>query len=426
MHDLVHDLARSISEEVCCIMKINDRPSTLERIRHLSIEMNIPASLVSIWMRNIKSSRTFYTRAYDFALSNVFNFRSLHVLKVTLPKLSSSIGHLKSLRYLDLSDGKFETLPKSICKLWNLQVLKLDHCRKLQNLPNNLIRLKALQHLSLNDCWSLQQLPNNLIHLKALQHLYLFGCLTSIFDDCSVIEGLGEDLQHVTALQELSLIDLPNLTSLPDSLGNLISLQELRILRCPKLICLPASIQSLTDLKSLYIHNCPELEKWCKRETCEDWPKISHIQNLTCMFLISCSFLSYCTSFILDFFYQHPKIFSYTQMRLKFNHKPKLSLFKILRYCVMLGLVAEKIIAITYQEYIENHMGERFSERKLWKKGPLSVRTYIMAEHQITRDPFTGNLKRKVFMSSTILEMEFFSSVLVGFLMESLILASIA
>jgi hypothetical protein len=84
MHDLVHELAQSISEEVCCITKIDDRPSTLERIHHLSIEMNIPASVVSIWMCNIKSPRTFYTRSYDFALSNVSNFRSLHVLKLVI------------------------------------------------------------------------------------------------------------------------------------------------------------------------------------------------------------------------------------------------------------------------------------------------------------------------------------------------------
>jgi len=38
MHDLVHDLAQSISEEVCCITINDELPSTLERIRHLSID----------------------------------------------------------------------------------------------------------------------------------------------------------------------------------------------------------------------------------------------------------------------------------------------------------------------------------------------------------------------------------------------------
>ncbi|RHN55124.1 putative leucine-rich repeat domain, L domain-containing protein [Medicago truncatula] len=521
MHDLVHDLAQSISEEVCFFTKIDDMPSTLERIRHLSFAENIPESAVSIFMRNIKSPRTCYTSSFDFAQSNISNFRSLHVLKVTLPKVSSSIGHLKSLRYLDLSHGQFETLPKSICKLWNLQILKLDYCFSLQKLPNNLIHLKALQHLSLKNCRELSSLPHqigkltslktlsmyvvgrkrgfllaelgqlnlkgelyikhlervksveeakeanmlskhvnnlwlewyeesqlqenveqilevlqpytqqlqrlcvdgytgsyfpewmsspSLIHLgklrlkncKSCLHLPQLGklpslevlelfdlpkltrlsredgenmfqqlfnleirrcpnllglpCLPSLkvmiiegkcnhdllssihklssleslefegikelkcFPDgilrnltslkklmiicCSEIEVLGETLQHVTALQWLTLGNLPNLTTLPDSLGNLCSLQSLilgnlpnlislsdslgnlsslqglEIYKCPKLICLPASIQSLTALKSLDICDCHELEKRCKRETGEDWPKISHIQYL--------------------------------------------------------------------------------------------------------------------------------------------------
>jgi hypothetical protein len=87
--------------------------------------------------------------------------------------------------------------------------------------------LESLEFYKIEDlkCFS-EGMLTNLTFLKKL-----------IIDNCSVIEGLGEDLQHVTALQKLILIDLPNLTSLPDSLGNLISLQELRISRCPKLIC---------------------------------------------------------------------------------------------------------------------------------------------------------------------------------------------
>jgi len=55
-------------------------------------------------------------------------------------------------------------------------------------------------------------------------------------------------------------------------------------------------IQSLSALKSLSIYGCPELEKRCKMETGEDWPKISHIQNLQGMFWISRPFLSTCGS----------------------------------------------------------------------------------------------------------------------------------
>jgi len=413
MHDLVHDLAQSISEEVCCITIDDDMPSTFERIRHLSFEREILTSVDLIWMRNIKSLRTYTSSTVEGIPPNVFKFRSLRVLKVTseLNEVTSSIGHLKYLKYLDLSKGEFETLPESICKLWNLQILKLDNCRYLRKLPNNLIRLSALQHLSLNNCQGLSSLPpqigklaslrtlsmyvvgkkkgsllaelgqlnfkvdrfhikhlervksvedakeanmlnkhlNNLRlswdeesvlqenveqilevlepYIQKLQELRVEGYTGSYFPEwmsspslkhlrslflkkcksclhlpqlgklpslkelsiwsCSKIEGLDGALQHVTSLQLLSLEDLPNLTSLPDSLGNLSSLKKLTILECPKLKCLPMSIQSLTGLKSLRIFFCNELEKRCKRDTGEDWPKISHIQTVEGMFWIS-------------------------------------------------------------------------------------------------------------------------------------------
>ncbi|KAK7861056.1 disease resistance protein rga2 [Quercus suber] len=52
------------------------------------------------------------------------------------------------------------------------------------------------------------------------------------------------------------------------------------ILRCPQLRSLPEAIGGLTPLQTLEFENCPILLERCKRETSEDWPKISHIPNL--------------------------------------------------------------------------------------------------------------------------------------------------
>ncbi|KAK7307199.1 hypothetical protein VNO77_40035 [Canavalia gladiata] len=177
MHDLVHDLAQYVTEEVWGITNDNDVINVSERIRHLSsygwkLFENGNAPLAGV-----KSLKTFIMPDHDDYIQqrHLLKYYSLRVLDLErVSKLSSSIGHLKHLRYLNLSWGYFKSLPESLCKLWNLQILKLDYCVDLVKLPNSLIRLKALQHLSLNDCISLSSLPPEIGKLSSLRNLSMY------------------------------------------------------------------------------------------------------------------------------------------------------------------------------------------------------------------------------------------------------------
>ncbi|KAM3356742.1 hypothetical protein P3S68_023456 [Capsicum galapagoense] len=67
-------------------------------------------------------------------ISSFSRLRLLHLghLKIEFP--SQSLGGLKHLRYLCIFSWSISTLPNSITKLHNLQVLKLDDCEELHNL----------------------------------------------------------------------------------------------------------------------------------------------------------------------------------------------------------------------------------------------------------------------------------------------------
>ncbi|MED6139469.1 hypothetical protein PIB30_084137 [Stylosanthes scabra] len=152
MHYLIHDLAQSISPEICCIPDDDGITSVPRVTRHISIySKELFEKENAIKLHQLRSLKSYLARIYygNHSLPHdVLKCYSLRVLQyVFLNHLPASIGNLKHLRYLNISHGFFKTLPESICKLRNLQVLKLEGCYKLETLPVCLKQLKALQHL---------------------------------------------------------------------------------------------------------------------------------------------------------------------------------------------------------------------------------------------------------------------------------------
>jgi len=176
MHDLVHDLAQFVAEEVCCITDDNDTRALVERKRnhHLSYH---PREVLPVELHEVKSLRTCIGENVELS-PGVLKCCSLRLLHLKVKEeLSSAIGDLKHLRYLNLSRGNFKTLPESLCELLNLQILKLDYCYELEKLPDSLVRLKALQQLSLEGCLSLSVLAPHVGKLSSLRNLskYIVG-----------------------------------------------------------------------------------------------------------------------------------------------------------------------------------------------------------------------------------------------------------
>ncbi|EOY18748.1 LRR and NB-ARC domains-containing disease resistance protein, putative [Theobroma cacao] len=186
MHDLISDLAKSVSGEFICRLDSGDRFSCkiTKRTRYFSNvqeEYDILKRFEAL--AEAKGLHTFLTLeswAWGCYVTNaimddlIIKFRSLRVLSLAhyhnIDELSEEIGKLKQLRYLDLSETSIERLPNSLTTLYNLQTLLLFECEKLVELPEDVGRLINMHHLDIRGT-KLVRMPPRMDKLKDLQIL---------------------------------------------------------------------------------------------------------------------------------------------------------------------------------------------------------------------------------------------------------------
>lgn len=311
IHNLVHDLAQSVASAEC----LNVKPNAFvvsERVPHLFFHAedmsrkHFPRFLLPLQkLRSFSYSLNVGPINKFFVKTLLSNFKCLRVLVLNyldLEELPTSIGHLKELRYLNLSDsGNIKFLPRSMSRLVNLQTLNLINCEQLKELPRDfakLISLKTLylttqqisagnqnqhsftslqvlllfkccfpklqpelvQHftalrvLRIYECPSLCSIPSSIRCLTSLEKLWIWNC-----EELDLMDGEG--MSGLTSLQSLLLMGLPKLVTLPLGLKDTAraTLKYFRIADCPNLVELPEWLQNCSSLQRLYIEDCPVL-----------------------------------------------------------------------------------------------------------------------------------------------------------------------
>ncbi|XP_038988791.1 putative disease resistance RPP13-like protein 1 [Phoenix dactylifera] len=231
MHDLIHDLAKSIAGEECSIKEYAESQGITwnKYVRHLSIVVSNELSvsfeqgeehdaLRSLLLH--PGWRTIFRLERDFfAKPRLQHLRVLCLNRSGIAEVPDAIGNLKQLRYLGLSATRIKRLPESLCNLYNLQTLDLQFCNSLVELPRDIKHLINLRHLVIHNKFTAPSsvsfffrgeklmLPPGIGRLTRLQTLPLFTASGE-----ERYAGIAE-LKDLNDLQgKLSIVDLHNIT----------------------------------------------------------------------------------------------------------------------------------------------------------------------------------------------------------------------
>lgn len=258
VHDLIHDLALYVSREDFVAVNSHTR-NIPQQVRHLSAveddSLDLDLFPKSRCMRSI-----------------LFPIPGLGLETESL--LNEWASRYKYLRYLDLSDSSFETMPNSVAKLEHLRFLDLSFNKKIRIIPNSICKLLHLQVLLLSGCTKLESFPKGLGKLISLRRLIL-TTKQSVFPH--------DEFVTLVHLQSLNFHYCDNIKFL--FRHQLPSIEKLSCDSCGFLESLPLHI--FPKLQTLYIKNCEKLNLLLNNESPIQTLRMKHLYLLCSLSLVT-------------------------------------------------------------------------------------------------------------------------------------------
>ncbi|KAJ1691071.1 hypothetical protein LUZ63_015226 [Rhynchospora breviuscula] len=216
LHDMVHDLARSISGHGCYSIEDVTNLDFGEELYHLYIDssqifVGCPLPPPS---EKFTTLRTLFVSNYGWTTGLMREVQKLRALKLVgrVSLQNYPFINLKHLRYLCLEKVEFNKIPEGVFSIFNLQYLTLRFCEDLTELPQCIGDFINLKELTIKHCEQLRVLPVSLCQLNALKKLTL---------KCCSIKELPHDMGNLTNLQLLRIRGT-KVSYLPSSLNKMI------------------------------------------------------------------------------------------------------------------------------------------------------------------------------------------------------------